>query len=374
MACTIVVGLQWGDEGKGKIVDLLSNQFSHVVRCQGGHNAGHTVIFDNKEYHLHLIPSGILHPDCTCYIGAGVVVDPQFLKKEIAYLEEQGISVKGRLFVSSRAPLILPQHIEEEAAGEEAARIGTTRRGIGPCYRDAVARKAKLFFELEEFSSLAAPVETLLHKALARGESLLLEGAQGTLLDINFGTYPYVTSSKTIAAGLLGGAGIGPTRVERVIGILKAYNTRVGEGPFPTELSLEEEGPFGSRQKSREIGTSTGRQRRLGWFDAVLARYAINLNGVTEVALMKLDILDALDEIKICVGYEGVKEGDYTSLENAKPLYETIKGWKEPTSHIKDYKNLPAQAKYYIEKIRDLIEKPIRFISVGPSREETILK
>jgi len=351
MPTVAVVGLQWGDEGKGKIIDLLAKDFHAVVRCCGGHNAGHSVVAEGKEYHFHLIPSGILYPQTKCYIGAGTVIDPKSLLAEIEMLEAHGITVKNRLFISPYAQVIFFYHQRLDQLKEKSSLpIGTTGRGIGPCYEDAVARigirvgewvdrevfkkrllnnlaKKNRIFQLiyeeepldyevllEEYSNYAerlkefvVPFEEELDQAIQNGSKVLFEGAQGALLDLTFGTYPFVTSSSTSSAGLAQGVGIGPNRIDRTIGVMKTYTTRVGNGPFPTEFSESELSHFSSHQEAREFGTSTGRRRRIGWLDIPLLKSAIRLSGVDALALTKIDVLDSQDFIKICVGYKGLE-------------------------------------------------------------------
>lgn len=423
MPAIIVVGAQWGDEGKGKIIDMLSASAKHVVRAQGGNNAGHTVIIGTEEYKLHLVPSGILYPHPFCYIGGGTVIDPAVLLDEIESLEKRGIQVQGRLKISGSAHVIFPFHklwdsVSEQSKGRRA--IGTTGRGIGPCYIDKTSRSGIRMAELiepaalerrlktviaeknEELKSMegipllneeeifitysafgkrlapfAADTEKDVNDALDAGENVLLEGAQGTFLDITFGTYPYVTSSNTIAGGICAGAGVGPTRIGHTIGVVKAYSTRVGNGPFPTEVNEQE--LFIDHLQAREVGTTTGRTRRIGWFDAVLARQAVRLNGIDSIALTKLDILDRLDEIKLCTGYQKqgrlldhfpVKAEDYEGLQ---PVYEIHPGWRQPVGNIKSIEQLPTNAQKYLRRIESLCRAPISMLSVGPERERTIV-
>ncbi|GAB4184856.1 MAG: adenylosuccinate synthase [Calditrichia bacterium] len=424
MSVSIVVGAQWGDEGKGKIVDILSEEMDVVARFQGGANAGHTVKIKGKKYILHLIPSGILHPNTICVIGNGVVVDPAALLEEIELLEKEGISVKGRLFISHKAHLIMPYHKLLDKASEEAmgeSKIGTTGRGIGPAYvdkynrkgirivdlldkdlfeqkiRENIAEKNKILEKIYgqnpintdemvkeylEYDQLMDPyikdVSVLINNAIEDGKNILLEGAQGTLLDVDHGTYPYVTSSNPVSGGACIGVGIGPTMIDSVIGVLKAYTTRVGYGPFPTELEGEEGEYF--RTVGQEFGATTGRPRRCGWFDAVIARYARRINGITRLAVTKLDVLDQLDEIKICTGYKvdgkEIKEfpADMKILEKIEPIYETHPGWKEDTSHIKSYDELPENAKKYLQRISELTGAKIAIVSVGQARSQTIFR
>jgi len=420
MSVTIVVGSQWGDEGKGKIVDILSERYDIVVRYQGGANAGHTVQIGDKQYILHLIPSGILRENVICVIGNGVVIDPKALLEEIELLESNGISIKGRLFISHNAHLIMPYHKLLDSISESgAARIGTTGRGIGPCYIDKYARKGikivdlldktvleeKIKFNLEEKNNLLkkvynheeldvneiikeylefdkkidqyiTDVPTYLNNAISEGKSILLEGAQGTLLDVDFGTYPYVTSSNPTSGGACTGTGIPPTKIMSVIGIVKAYTTRVGLGPFPTELTDEEGEQL--RKAGAEYGATTGRPRRCGWFDAFLLNYSRMINGIERAAITKLDVLSYLDEIKVCVGYEinGKRlktfPTDVNQLMKVKPIYETLPGWKKNISNIKYYDDLPNEAKDYLTFISEQSGFEISIISVGPSRQQTI--
>ncbi len=420
MSVTIVVGSQWGDEGKGKIVDILSERYDIVVRYQGGANAGHTVQIGDKQYILHLIPSGILRENVICVIGNGVVIDPKALLEEIELLESNGINIKGRLFISHNAHLIMPYHKLLDSISESGtARIGTTGRGIGPCYIDKYARKGikivdllnksvleeKIKFNLEEKNTLLrkvynhdeldvneiikeylefdkkidqyiTDVPTYLNNAISEGKSILLEGAQGTLLDIDFGTYPYVTSSNPTSGGACTGTGIPPTKIMSVIGIVKAYTTRVGLGPFPTELTDEEGEQL--RKVGAEYGATTGRPRRCGWFDAFLLNYSRMINGIERAAITKLDVLSYLDEIKVCVGYEinGKKlktfPTDVNQLMKVKPIYETLPGWKKNISNIKYYDDLPSEAKDYLTFISEQSGFEISIISIGPSRQQTI--
>ena len=415
MANLIVIGAQWGDEGKGKIVDLLTKNFDVVARYQGGHNAGHTVIIDGKKYVLHLIPAGILHPEKFCVIGNGVVIDPAALKKEIDELENAGISCHGRLFISNRAHVILEYHRLVEK-GDEArrgeGRIGTTNRGIGPTYEDKMARRglrvcdmfnpAVLRQRVEEslgakqitpafnlVDEICAAAETLaaglseyvvdaaewLNHGIDSGKSVLFEGAQGTLLDIDHGTYPYVTASNATAGGACTGTGVGPTRINGVIGISKAYTTRVGAGPFPTEL-LDDLGEQ-IRQCGQEFGASTGRPRRCGWFDAMVVRYAKLINQIDSLVITKMDVLDSLPEIKICTGYRYKGSllksfpPEIEVLGECQPEYVTVKGWNAKTAGIRKYANLPQLARDYISRLSDLVQTEISLVSTGPDRDET---
>ena len=423
MSVKIIVGAQWGDEGKGKIVDLLSEQVDIVARYQGGANAGHTIVIDGEQYILHLVPSGILHENTVCVIGNGVVIDPLALLAVFEFLKSKGISVAGRLWISHRAHLIMPYHklLDQAKESKDAERkIGTTGRGIGPAYVDKVNRMGirivdlldrdtleeklrtnikekneilkKIYREKEmdvdqiineylDFDKKIDPyikdVSTFLNESLKDGKQILLEGAQGALLDIDFGTYPYVTSSNPTSGGACAGVGIGPTKIESVLGVIKAYTTRVGMGPFPTEIGDEED--FDLRDLGGEYGATTGRPRRCGWFDAVIANFAVQVNGLDSFALTKLDVLDSLEEIKICVAYkyDGKTMTTFPSemriLENCEPVYESFPGWQQPTSEIRSYQDLPANAKSYLEAIRNLTQTGISIISVGSGRQQTIL-
>lgn len=424
MSSVIVVGIQWGDEGKGKVIDLLSEHADHVVRAQGGNNAGHTIKIKEEEFRFHLVPSGILYAKTHCYIAGGTVIDPGVLLSEIDSLENRGIKVAGRLSISPHAHLILPYHRELDRLYEiqkGAASIGTTGRGIGPCYADKALRiglrMAELvnpevfrprlqevldlinqqyikIFELpplsyssilEEYEQYALalapyviPFEQKLDQALKGGRYVLFEGAHGTLLDTTFGTYPFVTSSSTLSAGVLAGAGVGPTRVEETLGVVKAYTTRVGNGPFPTELTDVEQPLFLDCAAAREVGTTTGRNRRMGWFDAPIVRYTIALNGVDALALMKLDVLDSLKEIKICTGYRlrgELLEAPPALVEEfalVEPIYETWPGWNENTSSVNRFADLPPNAQGYVKRLEALLGVPIVILSVGPEREKTV--
>lgn len=422
MPVVAIVGGQWGDEGKGKVIDLLAAKANMVVRFSGGTNAGHTVINPRGEFRMHLVPSGIFYPHVVCLIGNGVVVDPVVLLEEIDLLQKSGVDT-SRLFVSDRAHLIMPYHIlldglEEESRGGKA--LGTTRRGIGPAYMDKVARlgirvgelldKDNFYHRLrsvlesknalltkvygapplsleeiyhqycqygERLASLICDTGSLVEEALEKGESILLEGAQGTLLDIDFGTYPYVTSSSPIAGGACIGLGISPTRIDRVIGVFKSYTTRVGGGPMPTEL-LDETGEQ-IRQRAREFGTTTGRPRRCGWFDGVAARFTTMVNGLSGAALTRLDILDVFPQLKICTGYRINEKvlrhfpASISLLERCEPIYEEMAGWQSPTSHLRRFEDLPAEAKSYVKRLEELMACPIDLISVGPERDQTII-
>jgi len=407
MSCTIVVGAQWGDEGKGKIIDILARDADIIVRYQGGNNAGHTVVVGEKEFILHLIPSGVLHEGKLCIIGNGVVVDPEALLKEIEMLREKGIKVDGNLLISEAAHVIFPYHkVIDKRRG---AKIGTTGRGIGPCYVDKMARcgirmvdlvnegllRRKLQANLEgpeefdfekiyreyldygrKMEKYFANVSLVLNKAISGKKEILFEGAQGTLLDIDHGTYPYVTSSSASAGGALTGTGVGPTKIDKVIGVVKAYTTRVGEGPLPTEFkkALMEK----IRCKGKEFGATTGRPRRCGWFDAVIVKHAVVLNGLSEIAVTKLDVLDEMEKIKICTGYKykGKTYKDFPAdidvLEQCTPVYEEHDGWIEDTGSVVEYKDLPKNAKTYLERLSKLLDVKIGIVSVGSKRTETI--
>lgn len=419
----VVLGTQWGDEGKGKIVDLLTEQVAAVVRFQGGHNAGHTLVIEGQKTALHLIPSGILRRDVACLIGNGVVLSPEALLKEVRELEARGVAVRDRLRISLACPLILATHVRIDQARERARgndKIGTTGRGIGPAYEDKVSRRGLRLgdllrpdsFELklreimsyhnfvltqyfqeepvdidqaladlmamgEEILPMAADVTDILHDYRKRGEHILFEGAQGSLLDIDLGTYPYVTSSNTTAGGTATGTGFGPLFLDYVLGITKAYTTRVGSGPFPTELFDD----FGRHLavKGNEVGTTTGRARRCGWFDAVALRHAIQINSVSGICLTKLDVLDGMDTVKVCVGYKTERGeiqrppigcDDYQFIE---PVYKELPGWQESTVGLTALDQLPENAKAYIAFLEQQIEAPIDIISTGPDRVETIV-
>lgn len=419
----VVLGTQWGDEGKGKIVDLLTEKVAAVVRFQGGHNAGHTLVIDGQKTVLHLIPSGILRPNVECLIGNGVVLSPDALLKEIAELEESGVPVEQRLRLSPACPLILSYHVALDQAREKArgeSKIGTTGRGIGPAYEDKVARRGlrlgdladpvrfeeklrevmeyhnymlehyykvdpidvdQLLAHCLEMAKTLVPMMTdvtaRLHQLRKQGASIMFEGAQGSLLDIDHGTYPYVTSSNTTAGGTSTGSGFGPLYLDYVLGITKAYTTRVGGGPFPTELNCD----IGARlaERGHEFGATTGRARRCGWFDAVALKHAIQINSVSGICLTKLDVLDGLDQINICIGYVDGEGNPVTSLcgsedyESIQPVYEEVAGWSESTVGVKSLDELPANARAYIERLETLVETPIDIISTGPDRVETIV-
>jgi len=424
MPAIVLIGAQWGDEGKGKATDLLGDRVQWVVRYQGGNNAGHTVVLpDGQNFALHLIPSGILTPGVTNVIGNGVVVDPRVLLDELAGLEERGVDT-GKLLISADAHLIMPYHVAIDKVTERylgSRKIGTTGRGIGPCYQDKVARvgvrvqdlldekifrqKVEAALEVknqilvkvynrkalevdevveevlsigEQFAHRIADTRLQLNKALEAGENVLLEGSQGTLLDVDHGTYPFVTSSNPTAGGACAGAGIGPGRITTVLGILKAYTTRVGSGPFPTELT-DEMGDF-LRKAGGEFGVTTGRERRTGWFDAVIARYATRVNGITDYFLTKLDVLTGLERIPVCVAYEvdGFRTEDMpmtqTDVHHAVPIYEEMPGWQEDISGCRTFEDLPANAQRYVERIEELSMARVSAIGVGPGREQTIVR
>ena len=419
----VVIGTQWGDEGKGKIVDLLTERAAAVVRFQGGHNAGHTLVIDGQKTILHLIPSGILRPGVQCLIGNGVVLAPKPLLKEIRDLEKNGVPVRDRLHISPACPLILPYHKAIDQAREHSLgnqKIGTTGRGIGPAYEDKAARRGVRLGDLfywqqfadklaevmsyhnfllenyyhvpaqdyeqtlddarqvaEELLPLVTDIGPLLHDLRDRGENILFEGAQGSLLDVDLGTYPFVTSSNTTAGGAAFGSGFGPRYLDYILGTTKAYATRVGSGPFPTELFDD----FGKHLSVRgaEYGATTGRSRRCGWFDAVAIRHAVQVNSLSGLCLSKLDVLDGLDTIRICVGYEDIAgtpvrpRFDSEFYSGIRPVYEDLPGWSESTVGVRDLAALPKNARRYIEHIEEAVGAPISVISTGPDRDETIM-
>ncbi len=421
MPVEVVVGAQWGDEGKGKIVDLLSEDADVAARYQGGANAGHTVISKGEKFVLHLIPSGILHPHAVCVIGNGVVIEPAALLSEIDALKQKGVEVAGRLLISHRAHLIMPYHKLLDNAKEtqdEKAKIGTTGRGIGPAYVDKANRsgirivdlldedtlrekihtnvqekntilekiygraqidEARVLREFLEFDDKIDPYVTdtsrYLNQAIAEDKRILCEGAQGTLLDMDFGTYPYVTSSNPTSGGACTGLGIGPTKIDRVLGVIKAYTTRVGMGPFPTEFSQD---VINLRELGGEYGATTGRARRCGWFDAVVANYAAQINGIDAWALTKLDVLDTLQEIKLCTEYKyrGKKMKSFPAeihvLENVTPVYRSFRGWQQPTNAAQSFEDLPPLAQDYLKAIEDVTATPIAIVSVGSDRRQTL--
>ena len=417
-----VLGAQWGDEGKGKIVDLLTPRFSLVARYQGGHNAGHTVYVRGQKFVLHLIPSGILHPGIACVIGNGVVVDPAALFKEVDELTALGIDVTGRLFVSDKAHVILPYHRELDLLSEARRgerKIGTTSRGLGPAYEDKIGRRGVRMVDLADGSAdgplaaairenvaarnrlvgsadrpwqdvvadvrrfwprlepLVADTSVMLDRAMRDGRRILFEGAQGTLLDIDHGTYPYVTSSNATAGGAATGLGIGPDKIGPVLGVAKAYTTRVGEGPLPTELT----GAMGDRlrESGQEFGASTGRPRRCGWFDAVAVRYAVRVNGLRALAITKLDVLDGMDALEVCSAYRcggsriDEMPGDTAQLARCEPIYETLPGWRSPTLGVTRFSDLPAEARAYIRRLEELAGIPAVLVSTGSERDHTIV-
>ncbi len=420
----IVLGTQWGDEGKGKIVDLLTDRADVIVRYQGGHNAGHTIVSGGEKFVLHLIPSGILHPEKLCVIGNGVALDPQAFVEERQMLRARGIGVDKNLRISDACHLILPYHRAIDKQSEisrGSRRIGTTGRGIGPAYVDKMARigirlgdlqhpalfREKLTQNLAEtntfleklFTAHGLDVESIyaetmaladqilpfvddtaliLHRAIRDGKTLLFEGAQGTLLDVDHGTYPFVTSSNASAGGALTGTGVGPTAIDRVLGVTKAYTTRVGSGPFPTEL-INEAGEY-LRTKGQEFGATTGRARRCGWFDAPAVRYACRINGISAIALTKIDVLDALPTLKIATAYEigGERVEEFPRrielLTKARPIFEDHPGWTENTAGAKRFEDLPANARRYIARIEELIEVPVTILSTGVGREDTLIR
>jgi adenylosuccinate synthase len=419
----ILIGAQWGDEGKGKIIDVLARKSDIIVRYQGGNNAGHTVKFDDERFVLHLIPSGILHPRKVCVIGNGVVLDPEAFFQEVKVLEKKGVSVRGRLFISEQAHLLFPYHRLLDALREgsiaKKEMIGTTKKGIGPCYADKMARvgirvgdlkypayfKERLASVLREknlmlkkiynhpgfsFSEIsnhflgyrkrlldfAIDTPCYLYDAAKKRKKILFEGAQGTMLDVDHGTYPFVTSSNATVGGAIAGSGVSPTLIDSVIGVVKAYTTRVGEGPFPTQFPdvLMKQ----IQQKGEEFGSTTGRPRRCGWFDAVVARHAVRINGINEMAVMKLDVLSGLSHLKIGIAYRlgGRVCKTYPSsiyeFSNCQPVYQTMKGWVEDLSNVRRWKDLPLAARNYLKRLEDLMETPIRIVSIGSKRHQTI--
>lgn len=420
----IVVGAQWGDEGKGKVIDLLTTGYDYIVRYQGGNNAGHTVVIGDEKFILHIIPSGVLHKKKICVIGNGVVIDPKAFIDEMEALKNKGIDTEGRIFISELAHVIFPYHntideLKELKKGN--TKIGTTKRGIGPCYADKVARSGIRIIDLmndnvfreklrqnldeknavlktlydfkgfdfdeiynkyasyrEKIRPFVADTGVLLHKAILKKKSILFEGAQGTLLDVDFGTYPYVTSSNSTAGGACIGSGVGPTEIDKVIGVVKAYTTRVGEGPFPTEFSQDLMDKI--RKKGGEFGATTGRPRRCGWFDACLVKHSIWINGIKEIVVTKLDVLDDLAAIKICIGYK-YKNKVYTEfksdaglLNNCEPVYKEYPGWRSDTKDVKSYAKLPKNAKNYLSEIQKILKTKIVLVSVGSERKQTFSK
>lgn len=426
MSTLVVVGSQWGDEGKGKITDLLSEEADIIVRYQGGCNAGHTVVKGDEQYIFHLIPSGILHEGIKCLIGNGVVIDPESLLQEIENLKKKNIVIDDNLYIDFKAHVVLPYHktldeIKEMKRGKD--KIGTTKRGIGPAYVDKIARtgiriidlidekflpkklennlnekdtifkklyglkisnqeKKDILKKYKKYGQLlkkyVTDVSLYLNQAINENKKILFEGAQGTLLDVDHGTFPYVTSSNPIAGGACTGTGVGPTKIDRVMGITKAYTTRVGRGPFPTEMQGELEEY--TRQKGGEFGATTGRPRRCGWFDAVLVNYAVRINGMDSMVLTKIDVLSDFDKIKICTSYKYNKEMikdfpvNLETLQNCIPIYEEVEGWKGDISQITKYENLPQKLKDYINRIEELVKTKVVIVSVGPKRSQTIIR
>ncbi len=422
MANVVLVGAQWGDEGKGRIIDVLAEQADFVVRSQGGANAGHTVVVDDEEFILHLVPTGVLHPGTQCIVGNGVVIDPKVLIDEIDTLTAKGVHIDGNLYISESAHIVMPYHklldgLREKLKGKGA--IGTTLRGISPAYMDKVGYvgiraldllheatfRTKLEMNLVEKNLLLTKLydheplepelilaeyggyaermrpyvtntEIILNRAIAEGKEMLFEGAQGTLLDVDHGTYPFVTASSTTSGGACTGSGVGPTKIGMVMGVAKAYTTRVGAGPFPTEFTPEED--FVDRKQDREFGATTGRTRRCGWFDAVIVNHSVRVNGLDAIALTKLDVMDNCKRIKICVAYDdgGRRVTDFPAdgavLARIKPVYEEMDGWCEPTKHVRSYEELPANARAYIERLQELVATPVEIVSVGEKRAETI--
>lgn len=415
----VIVGAQWGDEGKGKLVDVLSERADWVVRYQGGANAGHTVHIGDKSFVLHQIPSGILHPGVRCAIGNGTVIDPETLFTEIDELVADGVDVQGRLYVSDRAHLVLPFHKLVDSLSSASKEIGTTGRGIGPAYEDKIARRGVRVLDLRHRDRLRGLVERgvahanamlisygaperadtdatmallerlaprllpltddvglIIHRAISTGANVLLEGAQGSLLDIDHGTYPYVTSSSTTSGGAAIGTGISPMAIHAALGIVKAYTTRVGNGPLPTELDE----PLGTQMRTlgNEFGATTGRPRRCGWFDGVVVRYAARINGLTGLAVTKLDVLDTFETVAICTGYKVGDDlhtefpGDLAALEGAVPQYEWLDGWRTSTAKARTLADLPGAARKYLDRIESLVETPIPYVSVGTRRDQII--
>jgi adenylosuccinate synthase len=417
--CVVVVGAQWGDEGKGKLVDVLAERADMVVRYQGGANAGHTVCIGDAQFILQQIPSGILHETCTCIVGNGVVLDPEQFFTELDGLAAKGVGVKGRIFVSDRAHLVLPYHKLLDKAHEKSQKIGTTGRGIGPAYEDKYGRRGVRVGDLRHLASakatlservaranqllammgsselaseqlhhdmldrlaprllpLAADTGFLVHSSIKEGRRVLLEGAQGALLDVDHGTYPFVTSSNTTAGGAATGAGIGPTAIDEVLGVVKAYTTRVGNGPLPTQAEPEVEESL--RKLGGEFGAVTGRPRRCGWFDATVVRYSVRVNGLTGLAVTKLDVLDTFAEIPVGTDYtlDGAPclemPADIRALEQVKAHYEVLPGWRKPTTGARKLADLPAEARAYLDRLQDLSGAPIRYVSVGTRRDQII--
>lgn len=423
MSSTAIVGAQWGDEGKGKLIDYLAGQAEVVVRAQGGNNAGHTVVVGDKKYTFHLMPSGVLYEGTLNIIGNGVVFDPEGFLQEVEKLKSQNVDI-STIKIDERAHMIFPYHkrideLEEEARKEQE--IGTTKRGIGPCYMDKIERSGirvgdlldldklekNIYYQVERKNELLkkiynsdgfdpkkvfetycqysahlkpyiADTTILLHEAMESGKKILFEGAQGTLLDIDLGTYPYVTSSHPTSAGFCTGAGVGPGAINEILGVVKAYTTRVGKGPFPTEQDNETGDAI--RVKGHEFGSTTGRPRRCGWLDGVMLKYAVRVNGLTGISLMLLDVLDQFDEIQICTAYEVDGEetiyfpANLAKLEKCQPVYQRLKGWKTDITGITEYEDLPEEAKDYIKTVEDITGVPVKMISVGPDRSQTIVR
>ncbi|HBG60352.1 MAG: adenylosuccinate synthase [Omnitrophica WOR_2 bacterium GWF2_38_59] len=419
----VVVGSQWGDEGKGKLIDIISKDTDITVRYQGGNNAGHTVVVGNKEYIFHLLPSAILHKGKVCVIGNGVVVDPKALLQEISDLEKKGLKVTEKRFkVSDRCHVVMPYHRVLDGLRETKRKnkIGTTGRGIGPCYSDKVTRcgirlvdllnpkvleeklkdnlleKNEIFKKVygakgysfdsiyneylgygKQLKKYICDTVIYLNEAIDKKKSILFEGAQGTFLDIDFGTYPFVTSSNSIVGGVCSGTGVGPTKIDKAIACVKAYTTRVGEGPFPTEFTNRLKDDI--RKKGKEYGATTGRPRRCGWFDSVLVRYSVILNGIDELAIMKLDVLDDLEKIKICTAYKYKGKiyknfpTDFEVIANAKPIYEEMQGWKTSTTGIREFNKLPVNARKYVRRLEKLLKVAVKYVSIGSKRDQIIV-
>jgi adenylosuccinate synthase len=417
--CVVVVGAQWGDEGKGKLVDVLAERADLVVRYQGGANAGHTVVVGDQQFILHQIPSGILHPAAACVVGNGVVLDPETLFAELDQITSQGIDISGRLFISERAHLVMPYHKLLDRASEKQQQIGTTGRGIGPAYEDKIGRRGVRVVDLchssglrallaprieranamlglmqvseradldehvelgsrlgARLAPLACDTGLLTHRAIRDGRRVLLEGAQGAMLDVDHGTYPFVTSSSTTAGGAAVGAGIGPTEIDGVLGVVKAYTTRVGNGPLPSAAEASAEAAL--RELGGEFGATTGRPRRCGWFDAEVVRYSVRVNGLTGLAVTKLDVLDTFAEIPVAVGYEldgrrlDAMPADVGQLDRVVPVYEVLPGWQQSTAGVRTMAELPPAARAYLDRLQDLSGAPIRYVSVGTRRDQII--
>jgi len=418
----VIVGAQWGDEGKGKVIDIFASKVDFIVRYQGGNNAGHTVVIGEDEFILHLVPSGILHKGKTCIIGNGVVIDPKALLDEIGTLEKKSIDVDGRLLISDQAHVIFPYHKRlDELKEEKKKKIGTTKKGIGPCYADKAARsgirlidlfdeevfREKLQNNLEEKNAILTRIynvegfqfeglyreylnyakaikkyvcntTVLLNEALKKKKRIMFEGAQGTLLDLDHGTYPFVTSSNSTAGGASTGSGVGPTKIDKVVGVVKAYTTRVGEGPFPTEFSKDLMDKI--RQKGKEFGATTDRPRRCGWFDNIIVKHSVMVNGIDEIVVTKLDVLDTQNSLKLCTAYKyngkiyNYFPSDIKTLAGCEPIYEELPGWKSDTTQITSYARLPKNAKNYLKRIQALLKTKIVLVSVGSDRRQTFAK